>query len=277
MMISIVGILGRKRTGKTTLARYARDRYGATVVSFADPLRDMVDVLIKGIDEADLGPYAWCERKLVVDIGKPGSPEYVPYAKDLLLSQDGKSGMIMVRGSLPVRGYHGLQPLIRVRTLLQLLGTDVVRNHIDQYLFASMLVTRVVAMAKADRTATLFVVDDMRSLAEVTFIRDVAGTFWRNSAGGSSAGFVVKAANTTTAASSPPDGHVSEEGVDAIDPSMLDESISFPGGETMYEEFDKAFGRLAAGSPILRECSAVAATRHAVVSAEEVSYIMGDL
>jgi dephospho-CoA kinase len=40
----VIGLLGRQGSGKSTVARYLRDTFGAQVISFASPLKNMADL-----------------------------------------------------------------------------------------------------------------------------------------------------------------------------------------------------------------------------------------
>ena len=84
-MNKIVGLCGKAGAGKSTIASFLQDNYEAVVISFADPLRDMLVPVIDRIHYADLDTPVSCffneykedvieelgasPRKLLQDIG----------------------------------------------------------------------------------------------------------------------------------------------------------------------------------------------------------------
>ena len=64
MLPRLIGIVGKARSGKTTVAEYLRDKYDYTIISCADPLKQLCVEALKNnppprIDAIVLTPGAW--------------------------------------------------------------------------------------------------------------------------------------------------------------------------------------------------------------------------
>jgi len=92
-----IGLTGKARSGKSTVAEILRDQHGFTIISFADTLREMA-LAIDPIIGADMGELVWLSE-LVGD----------------------SNGWERAKDEWP-----------EVRRFLQRLGTDGVRNHLGQ-------------------------------------------------------------------------------------------------------------------------------------------------
>lgn len=53
MTRKIIGITGKKRAGKDTIANYIHKKYGFTIHRFADPIKDMIQQLLSYVDAND--------------------------------------------------------------------------------------------------------------------------------------------------------------------------------------------------------------------------------
>jgi len=147
-MVQIVGILGFKGSGKDTAGEYLVREHGFIVESFANPLKDLVAAVF-GWDRALLEgntvdsrewretPDEWWEAKLDW-FNNPGS-------------------------------YLGR---FTPRVALQLIGTDVLRQHFDDSIWIKSLESRI---RKHDRV----VITDCRFPNECRLIRQYNGALFR--------------------------------------------------------------------------------------------------
>lgn len=107
----VLGLAGRKRSGKTMLAQACRDSLGYRIVSFADPLKGLA---------CDILGCSWNELHTMKDDGTTFDPPYDKTA-DLL------SSVLKTERSDIEKKLAG-KPLGTVRDVLQTVGTDIIRS-----------------------------------------------------------------------------------------------------------------------------------------------------
>lgn len=132
MSTSVIGLTGFAGSGKDTVADILVEEHGYVKLAFADPLREMLLIL---------NPHV-------------GSPK--PLSK--LVEEN---GWRWVKSRFP-----------EARRLMQVLGTDVVRNMIDESFWVKSLARRLEGIEKA-------VISDVRFPDEAELIRERGGTIWK--------------------------------------------------------------------------------------------------
>ena len=154
----LVGLMGRKRSGKDTFARVLLDEHGFQRVSYADPLR-----------EAAL--------RLDPIVGRPGYRGHLAPTRDVRLSEVvGELGWELAKDLVP-----------EVRAVLQRLGTDVVRTMapdlwVDQAMQRVDALREPIAYAWGGRVIAgeyPVVLTDVRFPNEADAIRDRGGLLLR--------------------------------------------------------------------------------------------------
>ena len=153
MLRNIIGICGRKESGKSVIGSVCKE-YGYEVIRFAEPLKLLISNLIK-VDRKDL------------DALKTVESEYVFSDDDFeFISNETGIPIHFVSSILKGNTYH------TVRDLLQVIGTDLIRKynvnwHVDK--------TREYVESNKN---TNFLIDDVRFPNEVDMIRELGGTCW---------------------------------------------------------------------------------------------------
>jgi hypothetical protein len=136
----IIGICGRAGSGKSSVANYLVENYGARRISLADPLKQMAMAI-----------YGLTERQV--------------YG-----TQDDKE--------TPLRWLPGIKgeltQAVTPRELLQRLGTDVCRKYLGPNVWADAMFARVGA-----DLSELWICDDVRFANEAMKIHGSGGQIWR--------------------------------------------------------------------------------------------------
>jgi hypothetical protein len=135
----IVGLIGKKRSGKDTFGGELVTSAGFTRVAFADPLRQAA---------LDLDPF----------VGRPALPGHLAPMKDVRLSE-----VIETIGWEAAKDY-----VPEVRRILEAFGTDSIRK-LDDGFWVRMAVEKIQA------TETPVVVTDVRFPNEADKIRELGG------------------------------------------------------------------------------------------------------
>lgn len=132
METSLIGLTGFAGSGKDTVADILVDKYGYVKVAFADPLREMLLIL---------NPH----------IGTPKT----------LSELVGKHGWRWVKNRFP-----------EVRRLMQVFGTDIVRDKIDSNFWVRALAERIENLERV-------VISDVRFPDEANLVTSRGGVIWR--------------------------------------------------------------------------------------------------
>lgn len=121
----IIGLTGRKRSGKSTAARYLVENHGFTELSFAAPLKKMaldIDPLVEVVDPDSRRGYTLCEAL-------PQVREVMTYCGDVHLAPLVDAiGWEQAKDQFP-----------EVRRFLQRLGTDGVRNNLGDRIWVNLV------------------------------------------------------------------------------------------------------------------------------------------
>lgn len=136
MIIGLSGLIG---SGKSTVADYLVDKYGFTKLAFADSLKDVCAAI-----------FGWDRALLEGDT--PESREW--------------------RDQPDAYWTQALQRPVTPRWVLQNIGTDVMRNHFDDYVWIYSLYQKLL---RADGNV---VVTDCRFFNELDVIKLAGGTLW---------------------------------------------------------------------------------------------------
>lgn len=152
----IIGLTGSARSGKTSIAEHLRDKHDFIILSFADPLKDMVKKLdpIIGVDEdSQYAHYA--------------DPVAYPVVLSDFLDEDGEffpePGEDWVKAQYP-----------EYRRILQVFGTELMRNY-DKNFWRDQLVERLDTLLFHGRSAhsgVRVVIPDVRFPNEAEVVRD---------------------------------------------------------------------------------------------------------
>ncbi len=134
-----IGLTGKARSGKSTVAEILRRDHDFTVVSFADTLRDMA---------------------LAID-------PFIPLNHSL--------NLVRLSTIVEARGWERAKDgFPEVRRFLQRLGTDAVRNHLGQAAWVDAWWAKVDRLGAADVVAA-----DVRFANEAESVHGFAGEVWR--------------------------------------------------------------------------------------------------
>jgi len=219
----VIGLLGRQGSGKSTVARYLKNTYGAQIVSFATPLKNMADAFLVNLGKLHDGLYI------------EDAMGWEPYQRTMLDDPRWKEGGVCIRESTPGE----FRRLFTLRWLMRMIGTEMSRDHLGANVWVNAaydsMVARELASAVDGGVAApkqVFVIDDVRFPNEVARIRDGLG-------------IIIKLTCTDDCA---PTGDVhASENVDAIPPDQIDEAVSSHrsvGSDHLIGEFNAALERL---------------------------------
>lgn len=162
--MSIIGIAGRKRAGKDTLASALATKYGYERVSFADPLKAIVADVNPIIEAYDSGPYGGAQEwRLHDELHHNSSENMPPYSP---------------------HAWEAAKTMPEVRRLLQALGTAC-REHIDSDVWIKAAMRKVTAHQHAGRNV---VIPDVRFPNEAEAIKLLGGIVVRINRPGVTAG-----------------------------------------------------------------------------------------
>ncbi len=142
--IMCVGLIGKARCGKTTVAEHWRDRYGFEIVSFADALKETVlGALVQNPPPRHISDLA---------------------GTDVAITEAGWRDAI----------YTHRTPF--TRWLLQFVGTDVVRDRIDSLHWVTVGAKKIQTFLSQGKKV---VVPDLRFLNEAAVVRGFGGDIVR--------------------------------------------------------------------------------------------------
>jgi hypothetical protein len=120
----ILGVVGKKQSGKTTLAKVA-EAAGFSSIAFADPLKDIIEH-VYDIPKSILNdPIAKEQYQLTIQISQRDLYSILMYA-------DTKYAPVPVAALLAAVENFQCPFISNPRQLLQVVGTDLFRNHIDK-------------------------------------------------------------------------------------------------------------------------------------------------
>ena len=146
-MNKIVGLCGKAGAGKSSIAKYLQEHYETTVVSFADPLREMLAPVISNLKHTDFDA---------------GTSRYFKELKEEVIEELGASPRKLLQdiGAL-MRGHNEDAFVNLARARIQII------EDID-----SML-ARITGKTKSNRTT--YVIDDLRYDNEARWIKESDG------------------------------------------------------------------------------------------------------
>jgi|SRR5690554_132546 len=168
--MKIIGLAGRKRSGKDTVASILRNNYNFSQLAYADSLKAVVKTLT-GVEEPE-DKESEVEFKIdvwdIVDISK--EIDINPITLSSLLFINLKPWLIGAEsgGSIPYK--------IPYRKLVQLVGTDVVRT-INDDIWIERCEKRIDLLKKLNVSG--IVVSDVRFNNEAQHILNMGGEVWQ--------------------------------------------------------------------------------------------------
>jgi len=169
----IIGVSGRKQSGKTTLSEHLepwftknqKGSYGN--YSFAEPLKQLVCVQVLGLkpeqvfgtdeEKNSLTKYRWENLPMNLRINYSNEQGEVPIAGEI--GDDGSETIFYEVQKLPRSG------AITAREVMQVVGTDIFRNMLDDNVWVNAAWNAVI-----DGGKDLSVFTDVRFKSEVEFI-----------------------------------------------------------------------------------------------------------
>jgi hypothetical protein len=137
----IVGITGLMGSGKGTVSDILVENYNFTKISFADSLKDAVSVM-----------FGWSRDLLEGDTVESRVWREQP---DLFWSRE-------------------MERTITPRIVLQLIGTDALRNNFFDGIWTSIVKKQIL-----ENTNSNWVIPDVRFTNEIKMIKDLGGQLWR--------------------------------------------------------------------------------------------------
>jgi hypothetical protein len=162
----IIGLIGKKGSGKSTAARIAKEEYGYKILSFAKPLKEMLcdcfgfpmhyftDPVLKEAIDLPVEPSIDFIKKLT---------DYA-YHNLIPVSSQLEVNMILALESFPKR--------VTPRTLMQFVGTDLFRNCVSENYWIHVMEMQ---MDVERHFGNRFIFDDTRFPQEIEFIRNKGG------------------------------------------------------------------------------------------------------
>lgn len=194
----IIGLIGKKGSGKSTAAKIAKEEFGYKILSFAKPLKEMLSECF------GLPMHYFVDPVLKESIDLPVEPGIDFIRK---LTDYAYHNLIPVSGQLEVKMILALESFpqrVTPRTLMQFVGTDLFRNCVSQdYWIHVMEMTMDVERHYNNR----FIFDDTRFPQEVDFIRNKGGLLMK----------LVR----PMPAYLPKDNHSSEDSIDSIEADFM--------------------------------------------------------
>lgn len=190
----IIGLIGKKGSGKSTAAKIAKEEYGFQVLSFAKPLKEMLSVALNQPMHYFTDPVLKESIDLPIEPNEEFISKLIDYAYYHLIPVSGrqKLAMLLELPKFPER--------VTPRALMQFVGTDLFRNCVhDKYWIHVM----EMEMAQLSSRTTRFIFDDARFPQEVDFIKQQGGLLMR----------LMRPRPSDT----PVDNHASETAIDAIE------------------------------------------------------------
>lgn len=149
----IIGIGGRKESGKTELSKICK-KHGFEIVSFANPLKSLIAKLFNiSFDDVNLYKKKDCFFKV-------NESDYSFLSKETSIQID------------IVRKYFDDKVFLNTREALQYIGTDFIRKH-----NSSWHVSQIKKYLLSDTTKN-YVIDDLRFPNEKEMIESLGGTTW---------------------------------------------------------------------------------------------------
>ena len=190
----VIGLVGKKGSGKSTAAKIAKDEYGFKILSFAGPLKQMLATAF------DLPMYYFTDPVLKESIDLPVKPnedfvdKVLDYAYHYLIpvSSQHKVSMMLELENFPKR--------VTPRSLMQFVGTDLFRNCVSQDYWLHVMTMEMDTLSSHQ---SRFIFDDIRFPEEAQFIKDRGGQLMR----------LLRPSPSDL----PKDTHASENSLDGID------------------------------------------------------------
>lgn len=158
----IIGLAGRARGGKTTLANHLKEKYGAVVIPMALALKNMcADIMSVTIDElnerkANKEPFSEAEQMKIRD-------GIIEKCSDI--TNDFAHFDEIITGKLTDHG-----DIVDVRDLLQFVGTEIIRAYNPEW-----HVQQTIAAINALPEDSLVVIDDIRFPNEKEMVEKTLG------------------------------------------------------------------------------------------------------
>lgn len=168
----LIGIAGKKTSGKTLVADYLSIRYNYTVMNFADELKDMICVILD-IDRKQLEFYKNCEN------GTIPIPMSIPMSIPTLVINDSHIELLAYRTGIDIslieQEFDSKRTFKSIRHLLQFVGTQVIRKYKPNW-HIECLYNKILNNHKNDALyCACICIGDMRFKNEKEFIENSGG------------------------------------------------------------------------------------------------------
>jgi hypothetical protein len=194
----IIGLVGKKGSGKSTAAKIAKEEYGFKILSFAKPLKEMLSVAFNQPMHYFTDPVL----KEVVELPIEPSVEFIKKLTDyayhnlIPVSSQLEVNMILELENFPKR--------VTPRALMQFVGTNLFRNCVSDNYWIHVM---DMEMDANSHYSNRFIFDDVRFPQEVQFVKDKGGLIMK----------LIRPMPLDT----PVDNHASETAIDAIEADFM--------------------------------------------------------
>lgn len=156
-MVKIIGLSGRARSGKTSLAQYLCEYHGAKIVTIANSLKKLCCDLLN-VDMKTLNNMKDANTSIKID-------DKEKFSEILSISTNINQNVVLSE----LNNYN----ITNVRELLQIVGTNIIRKYNEDW-HANKMVDSINEIIKSNDKTTI-VIDDVRFRNERNAIEKVGG------------------------------------------------------------------------------------------------------
>lgn len=156
-MVKIIGLSGRARSGKTSLAQYLCEYHGAKIVTIANSLKKLCCDLLN-VDMKTLNNMKDANTSIKID-------DKEKFSEILSISTNINQNVVLDE----LNKYN----ITNVRELLQIVGTNIIRKYNENW-HANKMVDDIKEIIRLNDKSTV-VIDDVRFKNERNAIEDIGG------------------------------------------------------------------------------------------------------